>query len=182
VKQEYNKILDVIVSYLVRVYRISSTATIIKQFSQQLATCLYERYMAPLSYLNINHARKEYKLMKSIQHSLKKGNYILRVTDKSGIFHIGHAKDYEEKAEAYRQKTGAYIELTSDPLWTIFDKVVHLLNGLRSKEQIRAWQLREMMPKREKVALAYLYFIPKPHKVNKPQVLFCNMIHLFSLL
>ena len=165
-KQEYNKILDVIVSYLVRVYHMSSTATIIKQFSQQLAICLGEQYMSSLSYLNINRARKEHKLMKSIQHSLKKGNYILRGTDKSGIFHIGHAKDYEEKAEAYRQKTGAYIELTSDPLWTVFDKVVHLLNDLRSKKHILAWQLDKMMPKRETVELAYLYFIPKPHKVN----------------
>jgi hypothetical protein len=121
--------------------------------------------MAPLSYLDICRARKELKLMKSIQHSLKKGKYILRVTDKSGIFHIGHVTDYEIKAEAYRQKTGAYIELASDPLWTVFDKVVQLLNNLRSKKQILACQLRKMIPKRANVALAYLYFIPKPHKV-----------------
>jgi hypothetical protein len=83
----------------------------------------------------------------------------------SGIFHLGHAKDYEQKAEAYRQKTGAYIELENDPLWSVFDKAVRLLNDLRSKDHIRAWQLNEMMPKRDKIALAYLYFIPKPHKV-----------------
>ncbi|CAF5129121.1 unnamed protein product, partial [Rotaria socialis] len=37
--------------------------------------------------------------------------------DKSGIFHVGHSHsaDYEKKAEAYRQKTGAYIELDSNP-------------------------------------------------------------------
>jgi hypothetical protein len=127
--------------------------------------------MTPLSYLNINRARQELKLMKSIQHTLKKRKYILRVTDKSGIFHIGHAADYEQKADAHRQKTGAYIELASDPLWTIFDKVAHLLNNLRLKKQIMARQLREMMPKREKVELAYLYFIPKPHKVNELRVL-----------
>ncbi len=88
----------------------------------------------------------------------KKAKYILRVTDKSGIFHLGHAKDDEQKAEAYRGKTGPYIGLESDPLWPIFDKVVHLLNNLRSKDHIRAWQLDQMMPKRDKVALAYLYF------------------------
>ena len=49
------------------------------------------------------------KLIKSIQYQLEKGKYILRVTDKSGIFHLGHAKDYEQKAEAYQQKTRAYI-------------------------------------------------------------------------
>ncbi len=91
--------------------------------------------------------------------------YIVRVTDKSGIFHLGHATDYEQKAEAYRQKTDAYIELESDPLSIVFDKVIHLFNDLRSKKHILAWQFDQMMPKRDKVALAYLYLIPKPHKV-----------------
>jgi hypothetical protein len=122
--------------------------------------------MSPLSYRDIYQIGREFKLIQSIKSRLKKGKYILRVTDKIGIFHIGHAKDYEQKAEAYRQKTGAYIELINDPLWTVFDKVVHLLNDLRSKRQILAWQLDKMMPKRDKVALAYLYFIPKPHKVT----------------
>jgi hypothetical protein len=88
------------------------------------------------------------KLIKSIQFRIKKENYILRVADKSGIFHLGHAKDYKQKAEAYRQKTGAYIELENDPLWSVFDKVVRLLNDLRSKDHIRAWQLNQMMPKK----------------------------------
>ena len=60
------------------------------------------------------------------------------MTDKSGIFHLGHASDYERKAQAYRQKTGAYVELDSSPLWPVFDKVVHLLNNLRSKKHIFA--------------------------------------------
>ena len=71
-----------------------------------------------------------------------------------------------KKAKAYRQKTGAYIELENYPLWPVFDKVVHLLNDLCSKKHLLVWQLDKMMPKREKVALAYLYFIPKPHKVT----------------
>jgi hypothetical protein len=128
--------------------------------------------MAPLSYRDIYRTRKELKLIQSIKSRLKKGKYILRVTDKSGIFHIGHASDNEQKAEAYRQKTRAYIELESNPLSVVFDKVVYLLNNLRSKEHIRAWQHNKMMPKREKVALAYLYFIPKPHKVNDLSNLF----------
>ena len=135
--------MSVIEPYLIRVHHMSHTSIILKQFSQQLETCLYRRYMAPLSYLNIYRARKELKIMKSIQHSLKKGKYVLRVTDKSGIFHIGHATDYLQKAEAYRQKTGAYIELASDPLWIAFDKVVHLLNDLRSKDYIRVWHLKK---------------------------------------
>jgi hypothetical protein len=113
--------MNTVTPYLVRIHHIPNTSTIIKQFSQQLETYLDQRYMAPLSYLNIYRAQKELKLIKSIQFRIKKEKYILRVTDKSGIFHLGHAKDYEQKAEAYRQKTGAYIELESDPLWTVFD-------------------------------------------------------------
>jgi hypothetical protein len=145
---------------------MSNSSPIIKQFIQEMETRLYQRYMAPISYRDISRARKELNLVKSIESKLRKGKYILRFTDKSGIFHLGHATNYEQKAEAYRQKTGAYIELENDPLWPIFDKVVHLLNNLRSKDQIRAWQLNDMMPKRNKVDLAYLYFIPKPHKVT----------------
>jgi hypothetical protein len=164
--EQYKKMMDVIITYLIRVHHIPHISTIIEKFAQNLGTCQYQRYMAPLSYLNIYRARRELKLVKSIRYRLKKGNYILRVTDKSGIFHIGHRKDYEEKAEAYREKTNAYMELTTNPLWSIFDKVVHLLNDLRSKKHILAWQLDKMMPKRKEVELAYFYFITKPHKVN----------------
>jgi len=180
IKKEHKNIMNIVTPYLIRVYHMSNTSTIIKQFSQQLETYLHQRYTAPLSYLNIYRARRELKLMKSIQFRLKKENYILRVTDKSGIFHLGHSKDYERKAEAYRQKTSAYIELEINPLWTVFDKVVHLLNDLRSKKHIRVWQLNKMMPKRDKVSLAYLYFIPKPHKVNSTGLLF-SLLLLFIL-
>ena len=60
---------------------------------------------------------KNLKLIKSIDTTLRKAKYVLRFTDKSGIFHLGYATDYEQKAKAYRHKTGAYIELESDPLW-----------------------------------------------------------------
>lgn len=98
--------------------------------------------------------------------SPREGDYVLRITDKSGIFHIGHKKDYERKAEAYREKTKAYMEVTSNPLWEIFNKAVHLLNDLRSKKHLFAYQHDKMMPKRDEVELAFLYFLPKPHKVN----------------
>ncbi|CAF5184550.1 unnamed protein product, partial [Rotaria magnacalcarata] len=168
VQQEHKNIMNVITRYLIREHHIPLTATIIREFSQHLETSLHQQYMIPLSYLNIYRTRKEFKLMKSIQHRLQKGNYILRETDKSGIFHIGNSVDYEKKAEAYRQKTGAYIELDSNLLWSVFDKVILLLNDLRSKKYILPWQLDKMMPKRETVQLAYLYFIPNPHKAGTP--------------
>jgi hypothetical protein len=141
------------------------TLPTVKEFIQQMEVYMQQRYMTPLSYRDIYRTRKELKLIKSIESKLKKEKYILRVTDKSGIFHISHASDYQQKAEAYRQKIQAYMELESNSLWTVFDKVVHLLNDLRSKDHIRVWQLEKMMPKRDKVPLTYLYFIPKPHEV-----------------
>ncbi len=179
VQHEYENIMDTVTSYLVRVYHMPNSSTLIEQFSKALATCLYDRYMTRISYLNTYRARKELKLIKSIQSRIKKEKYILRVTDKNGIFHLDNKSDFEQKAEVYRQKTGAYIELESDPLWPIFDKVVHLLNNLRSKDQIRASQLNKMMPKRDKVALAYLYFIPKPHKVTTTHIACYNMTIYF---
>lgn len=168
--------MNVVSSHLVTKYHIPCTATVIKQLSQQLKASLQERYMAPLSYLNIDRARKEWKLVKSILRKLKKAKLVLRVTDKSGIFHIGHDVDYEKKALAYQERTKAYIELPENPLWEVFDKVIHLLNNLRSKDHIRAGDLTKMMPKRDKVQLGYLYFVPKPHKVSTDLSLFSSRI------
>jgi hypothetical protein len=47
-----------------------------------------------------------------------------------------------------------------------FYKVARLLNDLNSKKQIRVWQHKQMMPQKDKIKLAYRYFIPKSHKVN----------------
>ncbi len=58
--------------------------------------------MVPISYLNTSRARQELKLIKSIQYRMQKEKYIIHVTDKSGIFHLGYTKDYEQKAKAYR--------------------------------------------------------------------------------
>ncbi len=106
-------------------------------------------------------------VVKSIHSRIKKEKYVLWVTDKSGIFHLGNKSDYEQKAEAYCHKIGADIELESDPLWSIFDKVVHLLNNLRSKDH--------------KVTIAYLYFIPKPHKVMNVHMFFLSYDCVYTL-
>ncbi|CAF3803944.1 unnamed protein product [Rotaria sordida] len=126
---------DVIIPYLFRVLYIPNTFAIIKQFYQQLGTCFHQRDMTLSSYLNIYRARKEFNLMKSIQHRCKKGKYIVRIIDKNGILHTDRATDYEKKTEVYRQKIIAYIELESVPLWQVINKVVHLLNDLRSKKK-----------------------------------------------
>ena len=94
--------MNTITAYLVHTYYMANTPNVIAQFSQKLAACFHESYMAPISYLDIHRARKQRKIVTSIQSRIKKGNYVLRVTDKSGIVHLSHASDYEQKAKAYR--------------------------------------------------------------------------------
>ena len=72
------------------------------------------------------------------------------------------------------------MEVSSNPLWEIFDKVVHLLNDLRSKKHLMAWQFDKIMPKRERVELAFLYFLPKPHKVSLRFICMIEIIYLIS--
>lgn len=159
--------MNTISQHLICFYHIPHFSPVIKEFSQRLENYLHQMYMLPLSYLDIYRIRKEFHTIQAIRYRLRTQKFILRVTDKSGIFHLGHAKDYERKAQAYREKTQAYIQLTDDnPLSTIFHKVVHLLNNLRSKKHILAGQLDKMMPRQDRVTLGYLYFVPKPHKVS----------------
>jgi hypothetical protein len=67
IQKEYDNIMDTVTSHLVHIHHMPPTATIIGRFSEQLATYLVNEHMAPISYLNIHRARKEWKLVKSIQ-------------------------------------------------------------------------------------------------------------------
>ena len=165
-REEVDKILEQFTSYLHHHHRIPPKSLAIQQLSNRLQTIFYERYKTSLSYLDIYRIRRDQQLMLSIKRKLKDGKYILRVTDKSGVFHIGQKVDYDQKVEKYQQKTGAYIELSSDPLMDTFYKVVRLLNDLNTKNQIKVWQYKKMMPDLQKIKLAYLYFVPKAHKVS----------------
>jgi hypothetical protein len=107
------------------------------------------------------------RLTLKIRGKLKKGNLILRESDKSGNLYIGQVTAFEQKAIEYRMKTGAYEELSSNPLEEILIKVNRLLNDLHMKtNDLSPKQYKEMLPKRKDVRLAYLYFNPKTHKVR----------------
>ncbi|CAF4443614.1 unnamed protein product [Rotaria socialis] len=64
VQQEHKNIMNVITRYLICEHHIPLTATIIREFSQQLEASLHQQYMIPLSYLNISRTRKELKLIR----------------------------------------------------------------------------------------------------------------------
>ena len=112
------------VPHLTRVYHLPSSAGVVQQLSERLKTYLYGQYTSSSSYLHMYRTRQELKLIQSIRSRLKQAQQTLCLTDKGRISHIGEAQDYERKAEAYRLRTQAYQELDTNPLWTMFDKVV----------------------------------------------------------
>ena len=166
-QRDYVNLTEKMISYLTDRCHIPRRAPILTELSNQLKDCLTRRYTTPLTVFDEMRAYHEYRLVKSIRCKLKKANLILRPTDKSGVLHIGSASDYERKAIEYRAKTGAYTELAFSPLEDIVNKVESVLNDLRSKKYILIKQHIKMFPNRAKVHLAYMYFIPKAHKVKR---------------
>jgi hypothetical protein len=166
IEKEHKKMIDKIGSYLLRQYSIQSNYQIMTDLSAQLKTQLHQCYALSLSSRDVLRTRKDVRIMKSIRRKLKRNKLILRITDKSHIIYICRAIDFEKKVQAYRDKTKAYQELTSNPLEEILYKVTRLLNDLRAKNRIQANQHEDMVPKRAKVRLAYMYFNPKVHKVK----------------
>ncbi|CAF1459935.1 unnamed protein product [Adineta steineri] len=144
------------------------TSPLYKMYSDRLRTYLLQRYMTPLPLIDQLRARRELKLVKSIQRKLKKYKLILRETDKSSVFHIGYAIDYKQKATKYRQDTGAYEELNVNPFNETIYNVTRALNQLKTMSKIAEHQRMNMIPVREKTQLAYMYFLPKSHKKETP--------------
>ncbi|CAF3684934.1 unnamed protein product [Rotaria socialis] len=151
-----------------RRHDIPENALKIKQFSNNLITMFNDRYTSLLSYLDTYRSRNEMILVHSIKRKLRQTSNIIRVTDKSRVFHVDSTIHYEEKVKQYQIKTNACVELSSNPLMDTFNKAVRLFNDLRAKEKIPEWQYKKMMPKKDEIKLAYLYFIPKSHKEGTP--------------
>ncbi len=145
--------------------KIPFTSPVYKLYSDRLHAYLTQSYTATLSLRDQIRALRELKIVQSIRRKLIKYKLVLRETDKSGVLHIGRASDYERKAAEYRQKTGAYEQLTSNPFNDLICSVTRSLNQLKSNQKIKESFREKMVPDRTKTELAYMYFIPKPHKV-----------------
>jgi hypothetical protein len=162
---QHSTIMDKLASDLYRHHDIPTKASIIKQFGAKLEIIFNQQFSTSLSYHDIHRTRKDLKTILSIKRKLKKISVIIRESDKSGIIHIGYKSDYDKKVLLYQEKTNAYREISLNPLTDTFHKVIRLLNDLNLKQEIRVWQYKKMIPNQKKIQLAYLYFIPKPHKV-----------------
>ena len=148
--------------------RMPQTLPLYKLYSDRLQAYLTLRYMTPLPLKDQLRARRELNIVKSIRRKLIKYKLVLRETDKSGVLHIGRAIDYERKGVEYRRSTGAYAELPSNPFKEIIYNVTHSLNRLKTSGKLKEWQRLKLVPILEKTELAYMYFVPKPHKVIIP--------------
>ena len=157
--------MDKIASNLLRHYSIQSNRQIMKNLADQIKVQFDRSYRTSLSTRDVFRTQNDFRIMRAIRRKLKRNKLILRMTDKSNILYIARSIDFDQKARAYREKTQAYQELTSNPLEEILYKVTRLLNDLRAKGLIQANQHEKMMPKRERVRLAHMYFNPKVHKV-----------------
>lgn len=169
IKREHDKITSKVKDYLAKYHHVNPTLSIHKAYSDNLQNRLEFHYMTPLSMSDQIRCQREFKIVKSIRHKLKKCDLIQRQTDKSRVFCTLRIQDHEEKVKEYRDKTKAYKELTCNPFEATLNKVVRLLNDLHMKEKkLRAWQYKEMWPNLKKCKLPYMYFNPKTHKVIKP--------------
>ena len=167
-KKEHDQIINKVKDYLALHHHVGRTLHIYDTYSESLQYRLHLRYMTPLSMYGQIRAQREKNIVKSIEWKLKKYKYLVRLTDKSGVFCVLRTQDYERKAIEYREKTNAYRELSSNPFEATLNKVIRLLNDLHAKHgKLRAWQYKEMWPNVNTCKLAYMYFNPKTHKVTE---------------
>ncbi|CAF0985688.1 unnamed protein product [Rotaria sordida] len=172
IDNEYKNIIHTITEFF-RQHRYCISEKRINEFSIDLKNLLQRLYTKKLSRKLSVRAKREHKLMMNIRRYLRKyQQVILRRTDKSKVFHLGDANDYQRKVLEYMQETEAYEEITSgiSPLAENLEQVTSLLNRLYHAEKplITKKQYEAMYPKENETELAHLYFIPKPHKIGTP--------------
>jgi len=150
----------------------------VKQTFSELERILNQLYSKPLSKHVLKRGQYEYKIVRSIQHLLRRRpDIVIRRTDKSKVFYIGKSDDFERKAQEYMLKTQAYEEITSGrcPLADDLRAVQTLLDYLINKNVLTRKQHKQLSPKLDKLELGHYHGLPKPHKVS----LFSLLIYFF---
>jgi hypothetical protein len=143
-----------------------------RQAFQELEHIFHECKSQKLSKKLKNRAQREYKIVQHILRLIRqRPDIVIRRTDKSKVFYIGKAADFERKAEEYMLKTEAYEEITNNrcPLADNLHALQTLLNYLITKNALTKKQANQLTPKLDKLELAHYHGIPKPHKVNLSQ-------------
>ena len=134
-------------------------------YSKSLPSKLYRR------------ARREYRKVKRLQKLLhRRSDIIVCRVDKGEGFYFGNRATIDYKTEEYMSKTEAYQEIITGrcPLADILRSTEALLDYLVKKKTITKAQRDKLLPNVNKLELAYLYTLPKVHKV----ILFLHRYYL----
>ena len=156
------------------------------EFLASLKNLLRELLTKPLSRRLHARARYDYQMVKSIRCVRNKGDIVIQRTDKSKVIHLASAQSYHEKSLEHMQKTNAYKEIESgiNPCMNHLHQVLTLIDPLLQKGAIdlNIWK-QSMRPNIKMIELAYLYFLPKPHKVTRSrnEVKLNNIRFIFRL-
>ena len=121
------------------------------------------------SNLIVNKKKNYGRLVKRLKHKFRINNIIIQKTDKSKVFHLGRAEDYQKKSIEYMEKTQAYHCLgTIDPLPDLIQRTNKYLLDLRLAKWITQKQYEQLSINPSEVELAHLYYLPKAHKPGTP--------------
>ena len=139
------------------------------EFLASLKNLLRQLLTKPLSRRLRSRAKHDHEMVKNIRRIRNKEDIVIQKTDKSKVIHLASAQNYHQKSMEYMQKTSAYRELESgiNPYMNHLSQVLALIDPLLQKGTIdfNIWK-QSMYPDAKTIELAYLYFIPKPHKVT----------------
>jgi hypothetical protein len=125
------------------------------------------------------HARQMARLHKqkilSMRHKLSKEKLMMRASYKGYSFHTYSAKEFQQKASNYIEKTGIYKfindvnpnnpKVSQKCLKEVIERVDTTLNDLLHCKSITDTHYLLMHPKRSIIRLNYLHFVPDTYKV-----------------
>ena len=168
IEREYKKIVELLkIGLNDNCMSIKSPQAV--EFLASLKNLLRQLLTKPLSRRLRSRAKQDYQMVKNIRRIRNKEDIVIQKTDKSKVIHLASAQNYHQKSMEYMQKTSAYKEIESglNPYMNHLRQVLALMDPLLQKgtTDFNIWK-QSMYPDAKSIELAYLYFIPKPHKVT----------------
>ena len=168
VTEQYESISTTVQSCL-RDHQMSTTDDRANEAFAALKCILKECHSKPVPSYLMRRAKHERNVVRSIKRLLRgRNDIVVRRTDKCKVFYIGKADDFSRKAEEYMSRTEAYEEISDGrcPLADNLRAAQTLLDYLLLKRALTKRQHQKLLPKLNKLELAYYHGLPKPHKVK----------------
>jgi hypothetical protein len=157
-------------------YRVNIALSM--EIEEQINVQFNDLFSIPIPSSIRKRALYEMELVRSIQHSLKNSNLILRRTaDNQNTFYLGNVHDFEAKADDYLAKTDTYKllitiydESNEQPMHDEFKEMIESINfaleTLEKRNAVDKDLFDRLHVNASKVELPYLYFLPDISKVR----------------